>query len=130
MAHNTEVKAVLRAYKKALDTLQRLDRDRRNFRSALLDRARGGRQQVRACPCARCLASARGRGARPCPSRARRRRRGRDRLGRARLVRRSRPKLDPLDAQHARLVGLVSIPRLDDRLCLFAGGEGFDGFLG
>ena len=36
MAHNTEVKAMLRAYQKALDTLQRLDRDRRNFRSALL----------------------------------------------------------------------------------------------
>lgn len=36
MAHNTELKAVLRAYRKALDTLQRLDRDRRNFRSALL----------------------------------------------------------------------------------------------
>ena len=36
MAHNTEVKAVLRAYRKALATLQRLDRDRRNFRSALL----------------------------------------------------------------------------------------------
>ena len=36
MAHNTEVKAMLRAYQKALDTLQRLDRARRNFRSALL----------------------------------------------------------------------------------------------
>jgi DNA-binding transcriptional regulator LsrR (DeoR family) len=36
MAHEAEVKAVLRAYRKALDTLQRLDRDRRNFRSALL----------------------------------------------------------------------------------------------
>jgi hypothetical protein len=36
MAHDTEVKAVLRAYQKALGTLQRLDRDRRNFRSALL----------------------------------------------------------------------------------------------
>ena len=36
MAHSAEVKSVLRAYKKALDTLQRLDRDRRNFRSALL----------------------------------------------------------------------------------------------
>ncbi len=36
MAHDPEIKAVLRAYKKALDTLQRLDRDRRNFRSALL----------------------------------------------------------------------------------------------
>lgn len=36
MAHDTEVKAMLRAYRKAIDTLQRLDRDRRNFRSALL----------------------------------------------------------------------------------------------
>ena len=36
MAHDTEVKAVLRAYQKALDALQRLDRARRNFRSALL----------------------------------------------------------------------------------------------
>ena len=36
MAHDTEIKAVRRAYKKALDTLQRLDRDRRNFRSAVL----------------------------------------------------------------------------------------------
>ncbi len=36
MAHDAEIKTVLRAYKKALDTLQRLDRDRRNFRSALL----------------------------------------------------------------------------------------------
>jgi DNA-directed RNA polymerase specialized sigma24 family protein len=36
MAHDTEVKAVLRAYRKALDALQRLDRARRNFRSALL----------------------------------------------------------------------------------------------
>ncbi len=36
MAHDTEVKAVLRAYQKALDALQRLDRTRRNFRSALL----------------------------------------------------------------------------------------------
>ena len=36
MAHDTEIKAVLRAYKKALDTLQRLDRARRDFRSALL----------------------------------------------------------------------------------------------
>ena len=36
MAHSPEVKAVLRAYKKALATLQRLDRDRRNFRTALL----------------------------------------------------------------------------------------------
>ena len=36
IAHDTEVKAVLRAYQKALDALQRLDRSRRNFRSALL----------------------------------------------------------------------------------------------
>jgi DNA-directed RNA polymerase specialized sigma24 family protein len=36
MAHDTEVKAVLRAYQKALDALQRLDKARRNFRSALL----------------------------------------------------------------------------------------------
>jgi hypothetical protein len=36
------------------------------------------------------------------------------------LVRRARPKLDLLDAQDARLLGLVSIPRLDDRLGLFA----------
>ena len=36
MAHDTEIKAVLRAYKKALDALQRLDKSRRDFRSALL----------------------------------------------------------------------------------------------
>lgn len=36
MAHDTEVKSVLRAYKKALDALQRLDKARRDFRSALL----------------------------------------------------------------------------------------------
>jgi DNA-directed RNA polymerase specialized sigma24 family protein len=36
IAHDTEVKAVLRAYQKALDALQRLDRSRRTFRSALL----------------------------------------------------------------------------------------------
>ncbi len=36
MAHEAEVKSVLRAYRKALDALQRLDRARRNFRSALL----------------------------------------------------------------------------------------------
>jgi DNA-binding transcriptional regulator LsrR (DeoR family) len=36
MAHEAEVKAVLREYKKALDALQRLDKARRNFRSALL----------------------------------------------------------------------------------------------
>ena len=42
MAHNTEVKAMLRAYQKALSTLHRLDRDRRNFRSALLDAHEAG----------------------------------------------------------------------------------------
>jgi DNA-directed RNA polymerase specialized sigma24 family protein len=36
MAHDAEVKSVLRAYHKALDALQRLDRARRDFRSALL----------------------------------------------------------------------------------------------
>ena len=36
MAHDAEVKAVLRAYQKALDALQRLDKARRDFRSALL----------------------------------------------------------------------------------------------
>ena len=36
MAHDAEVKAMLRAYKKALDTLQRLDRARRDFRRELL----------------------------------------------------------------------------------------------
>ena len=36
MAHEAEVKSVLRAYQKALDALQRLDKARRNFRSALL----------------------------------------------------------------------------------------------
>ena len=36
MAHDTEVKSVLRAYKKALDALHRLDKARRDFRSALL----------------------------------------------------------------------------------------------
>jgi DNA-directed RNA polymerase specialized sigma24 family protein len=36
MAHDAEVKAVLRAYQKALDALQRLDRARRKFRSVLL----------------------------------------------------------------------------------------------
>jgi DNA-directed RNA polymerase specialized sigma24 family protein len=42
MAHDAEVKAVLRAYQKALDALQRLDRARRNFRSALLDAHEAG----------------------------------------------------------------------------------------
>ena len=36
MAHDAEVKTVLRTYQKALDALQRLDKARRNFRSALL----------------------------------------------------------------------------------------------
>ena len=36
MAHDAEIKAVLRAYRKALDALQRLDKARRDFRSALL----------------------------------------------------------------------------------------------
>ena len=36
MAHDAVVKAVLRAYQKALDALQRLDKARRDFRSALL----------------------------------------------------------------------------------------------
>jgi DNA-directed RNA polymerase specialized sigma24 family protein len=36
MGHEAEVKAVLRAYQKALDALRRLDKARRNFRSALL----------------------------------------------------------------------------------------------
>ena len=36
MAHDAEVKAVLRAYQKALGALQRLDKARRDFRSALL----------------------------------------------------------------------------------------------
>jgi hypothetical protein len=42
MAHDAEVKAVLRANKKALDALQRLDRARRNFRSTLLDAHEAG----------------------------------------------------------------------------------------
>ena len=37
MAHDSEMKAMLRAYRKAISTLQRLDRDRRDFRSTLLD---------------------------------------------------------------------------------------------
>ena len=36
MAHDPEVKAMLRAYQKALHALQRLDRARRTFRSTLL----------------------------------------------------------------------------------------------
>jgi DNA-directed RNA polymerase specialized sigma24 family protein len=36
MAHDTEVKAVVRAHRKALDALQRLDRARRTFRTAVL----------------------------------------------------------------------------------------------
>jgi DNA-binding transcriptional regulator LsrR (DeoR family) len=42
MAHDTEVKSVLRAYKKALDALQRLDKARRDFRSALLSAHEAG----------------------------------------------------------------------------------------
>jgi DNA-directed RNA polymerase specialized sigma24 family protein len=42
MAHDAEVKSVLRAYKKALDALQRLDKARRDFRSALLDAHEAG----------------------------------------------------------------------------------------
>jgi DNA-directed RNA polymerase specialized sigma24 family protein len=42
MAHDADVKPVLRAYKKALDALQRLDRARRDFRSALLDAHEAG----------------------------------------------------------------------------------------
>ena len=42
MTHDAEVKSVLRAYKKALDALQRLDRARRAFRSALLDAHEAG----------------------------------------------------------------------------------------
>jgi DNA-binding transcriptional regulator LsrR (DeoR family) len=37
-----EVKAVLREYRKALDALQRLDKARRKFRSALLDAHEAG----------------------------------------------------------------------------------------
>jgi DNA-directed RNA polymerase specialized sigma24 family protein len=36
MAHDTEVKAVIRAHTKALAAFQRLDRARRTFRSAVL----------------------------------------------------------------------------------------------
>jgi DNA-directed RNA polymerase specialized sigma24 family protein len=42
MAHDAKVKAVLRAYQKALDALQRLDRARRTFRSELLDAHEAG----------------------------------------------------------------------------------------
>jgi hypothetical protein len=52
------------------------------------------------------------------------------RFERSRLVRRPRPELDLLDAQYPRLVGLVSIPRPDDRLGSFAAGDDRDGFLG
>jgi hypothetical protein len=45
------------------------------------------------------------------------------------LVRDPRPKLDRLDAYRSRLVGLVSIPRLDDRLGLFSSGQELDGFI-
>jgi DNA-directed RNA polymerase specialized sigma24 family protein len=42
MGHDAEIKTVLRAYKKALDALQRLDKARRDFRSALLDAHEAG----------------------------------------------------------------------------------------
>lgn len=42
MAHDAEVKAVLRAHQKALDALQRLDRARQRFRSTLLDAHEAG----------------------------------------------------------------------------------------
>ncbi len=42
MAHDAEIKTVLRAYKKALDALHRLDKARRDFRSALLDAHEAG----------------------------------------------------------------------------------------
>ena len=54
--------------------------------------------------------------------------RGAEMLGRW-LVRPSRPKLDLVDPRRSRLVGLVSIPRLDDHLGLFAVGEDLNGFL-
>jgi hypothetical protein len=37
--------------------------------------------------------------------------------------------LDRFDAQRSRLLGLVAIPRLDDRLGLFSSGEELDGFV-
>jgi hypothetical protein len=42
VVYNAEIKSVLRAYKKALDALQRLDRARRTFRSTLLDAHEAG----------------------------------------------------------------------------------------
>ena len=81
IAHDTEVKAVLRAYQKALDALQRLDRSPAQLPQRPAHRTRGRCQQGRACPRARRLPSASRRDTRPRPSRARRRRRGRDRLG-------------------------------------------------
>jgi DNA-binding transcriptional regulator LsrR (DeoR family) len=42
VAHDAEIKSVLRAYKKALDALQRLDRARRMFRGTLLDAHEAG----------------------------------------------------------------------------------------
>ena len=80
MAHDTEVKSVLRAYKKALDALQRLDKARRDFRSALLTAHEAGANKAELRPCSRRLASARGRSAHSCPSRACSGRRRRDRL--------------------------------------------------
>jgi hypothetical protein len=44
--------------------------------------------------------------------------------GSGRLTVRRCLELDRLDPQRSRLAGLVSIPRLDDRLGLFAGREG------
>ena len=46
MEHDTEVKSVLRAYKKALDALQRLDKARRDFRSALLNAHEAGAKKA------------------------------------------------------------------------------------
>src|SRR4029453_18485946 len=50
MAHDAEVKPVLRAYKKALDTLQRLDRDRRDFPSPLLTPHEAGANRAGPAP--------------------------------------------------------------------------------
>jgi DNA-directed RNA polymerase specialized sigma24 family protein len=42
MAHDAEVRSVLRAYQQALKALQRLDQARRKFRSTLLDAHEAG----------------------------------------------------------------------------------------
>jgi DNA-binding transcriptional regulator LsrR (DeoR family) len=42
VAPDADVKSVLRAYRKALEALQRLDRARRDFRSTLLDAHEAG----------------------------------------------------------------------------------------